>query len=219
MPGGHWATVALVLRLGQAYPAAQGPLQAGDDRPELAPYRPGMQSVQDAVPPVENVPGGHRAAVALVEPVTHAKPEVHGPLQPADVRPTVAPYLPPGQGPLQDAVVSPRESPYRPAGQSVHTPAPARLYLPAGQMEAVADTLPSGQAYPGWHGPLHAAVVRPEALPYRPAAQAVQAPAPPVENLPAGHATAVAMEEAGGQAYPAAQGPEQVAVDNPMEAP
>ncbi len=76
----------------QAYPAAQGPLQEGETAPVVAPYlpashapvqvarvapvedpyRPAGHRVHTPVAPVLYRPAGHRAAVALVEPETHA---------------------------------------------------------------------------------------------------------------------------------------------------
>jgi hypothetical protein len=109
--------VAVVLPGGQAYPGrhapsqsddvapsddpnlpgAHGPLHDGVPMPVEAPYRPGAQAVHVAAPEVLKVPAWHTATDALVEAAGHAKPAVQGPLQPALVRPGVAPYLPPGQ--------------------------------------------------------------------------------------------------------------------------
>ncbi len=77
--------------------------------------------------------------MALVDPGAQAYPAVQFPLHPADARPAVAPYVPPGHGeqdaappklycpvgqvPLHAAVVRPDVKPYVPAGQSVHDPA------------------------------------------------------------------------------------------------
>jgi hypothetical protein len=92
--------------------------------------------------------------------------------------PLADPNRPGSQGPLQVAVTIAAVAPYRPALQLVHTPAPARLYLPAGQTDAVGLLDPATQAHPAAHNPLQAAEVSPDTLPYRPAGQGVQDPAP-----------------------------------------
>jgi hypothetical protein len=139
----------------------------------------------------------------------------------------VAPKVPGGQGAVHADVVRPWVSPYRPGTQSVQKPAPAREYLPAGQMVGLGRVEPGGQAYPAVHAPthwsvvcataspyrpaaqlpLHADVVKPAAEPNRPATQSVQDPEPATEYLPAGHWLAVALVDPAGQAYPALHGP------------
>jgi hypothetical protein len=52
-----------------------------------------------------------------------------------------------------------------PGGQGLQDPAPARAYVPAGQMDAVELVDPAGQAYPDVQGPVQAAVVRPVVAP------------------------------------------------------
>ncbi len=52
-----------------------------------------------------------------------------------------------------------------PAGQLVHDDAPAREYVPAGQMDAVGDVEKAGQAYPAVHGPVQLEFNSPVALP------------------------------------------------------
>ncbi len=50
LPATQTDAVALVDPSAQAYPAAQLPLQAADDRPGSAPYRPAAHDVQDDDP-------------------------------------------------------------------------------------------------------------------------------------------------------------------------
>lgn len=220
LPAGHRDVVALMDPGGHAKPAAQGPLQLAEsrpdvppnspaghspehasvDKPDVSPYRPMGQSVHTPAPDSEYLPGAHTAAVADTDPAPHAYPGA--------------------QGPLHAAVVSPDVPPNRPAMQSVHTPSPDTLYLPAGQMDAVALTDPAGQAYPAAHRPLHAGDVRPgtdpkvpigqaavhdedvkpAVSPYRPGAQSVHEPWPPVLYLPGVHLVAVALVDPAGQA-------------------
>ena len=175
-------------------------MHAADVRPVVSPYRPALQLVQTPAPPTLNLPSGHIAAVALVDPATHAYPAAQLPLHAADGRPAVAPYVP--------------------AGHALHTPAPLKLYCPAGHTTAVAFVDPATHAYPALQlplhpaldrpptkpyrpagqGPLHAAVVNADVKPNKPATQSVQNPAPAMEYLPAGHTTAEALVLPMGQA-------------------
>ena len=52
-----------------------------------------------------------------------------------------------------------------PTGQGLQAPAPAKEYVPAGQMEDVAVEDPAGQVYPAVHSPEQDAVVRPVEAP------------------------------------------------------
>jgi hypothetical protein len=92
LPAGHTDAVALVDPAAHAYPAAQLPLHAADDRPATAPYRPAAHAAVHAADvspvPSPNRPAGHSThspapdrlyrptphmvAVALVDPATHA---------------------------------------------------------------------------------------------------------------------------------------------------
>ncbi len=75
---------------------------------------------------------------------------------------------------------------------------------------------------PAGQGAVHAAVVRPLALPNRPTPQSVHTPALPTLYFPAGQMAAVALVEPAGQAYPGAQGPVQegdVAAATPYRPP
>ena len=90
-PAGHSCVVALVDPGGQAYPGAQGPVQAAEPMPPVAPYRPAAQSVHVAAPAREYLPAGHRLAVALVDPAGQACPATQLPEQAAVDRPVVAP--------------------------------------------------------------------------------------------------------------------------------
>ena len=80
-------------------------------------------------------------------------------------KPDVLPNLPPGQGAVQLAVCSADVAPYRPTLQFVHTPAPEREYLPAGQLTAVALTDAEGHTYPALQLPVHPVVARPDVDP------------------------------------------------------
>lgn len=96
---------------------------------------------------------------------------------------------------------------------------PPTLYAPGTHAVADADVDPEGHAYPGVHGPLHPAVVSPALLPYRPAGQGVQAPAPPTLNVPGAHMDAVALVDPAGHAYPGAHGPVQDVFVAPVALP
>ncbi len=69
----------------------QGPVQELLAAPDCAPYRPAGQGMHVPAVPGEYVPGGHRYAVALVEPAGHAYPAWHGPEQVLLVRAAAAP--------------------------------------------------------------------------------------------------------------------------------
>jgi hypothetical protein len=179
-------------------PAAQGPLHAAEVWPWAPPKVPAGQFVHTAAPPKLYCPTPHTDAVADVDPAGQAYPAVHWPLhagdvrpgtapklpalhmpvQPATVMPAVAPYRPAAQAPLHAAVPSAVVLPYCPAGQGVQAEDPAREYWPAPHGVAVADTDPAAQAYPAEQLPEQADVVSPTDAPYRPAGQAVHAPAP-----------------------------------------
>jgi len=117
--------------------------------------------VQDPAPAREYWPAGQAVAVALVDPAGQAYPAVQLPVQDGVVRPVVEPKVPAGQGDVHAATPTPAEDPYLPAAQEVHVPAAARLYVPGGQMDAVALVDPAGQAYPARQLPLQAAVAKP----------------------------------------------------------
>jgi hypothetical protein len=105
------AAVALVEPEAHAYPAAQLPLHAADDRPATAPYRPAAHAAVHAADvspvPFPNRPAGHSthspapdrlyrptphiAAVALVDPATHAYPALQLPLHVSTDKPAVDP--------------------------------------------------------------------------------------------------------------------------------
>ena len=70
---------------------------------------------------------------------------------------------------------------------------------------AVSLVEPAGHAYPALQMPLHVAVAQAEWLPYRPAVQFKHCAAAFDEYVPGGHATAVALVEPAGHAYPAVQ--------------
>jgi hypothetical protein len=175
-PPGQSTAVALVDPGGQANPAVQAALQALA-RATSPLHVPAAQSLHAAAParlnrPAEHVeavplvdvgghaypavqwphtpaparlnwPAGQADAVALVEPAGHAYPAAHGPLQTAELRPTA--------NTLNQV----------PAGQSLHAPAPARLYRPTGQINAVASVEAAEHAYPAvqmLHAPAPAAL-------------------------------------------------------------
>ena len=101
LPAAHKDAVALVDPAAHAYPAVQLPLHAGDERPGTAPYRPAAHAAVHAADvsrvPFPNRPAGqsthcpapdrlyrptpHIAAVAVVDPATHAYPAAQLPLQ------------------------------------------------------------------------------------------------------------------------------------------
>ena len=134
------------------------------------------------------------------DPPGHAYPAVQLPVQAAEGRPLVAPYVPPGQ--------------------SVQTAAPAWEYVPAGQTDAVALVDPAAHAYPAVQFPVHDDAARPDDDPYRPASQgplqaeefkAVDAPYLPLLQLvqvlaptrlycPGAQATAVLLADPAGHA-------------------
>jgi hypothetical protein len=175
--------------------------------------------VQVPAPANEYWPARHGAAVGLADPATQKYPAV--------------------QLPVQVATVMAEELPNSPAGHGVHTPAPDRLYCPATQIAAVELVDPATHAYPAVHSPLHAAVLRPDTdpnvpaghgavhaavgsavvLPYSPALQLLQVPAPASEYVPTPQVTAVALTDPMGHAYPAVQGPLHAALGRAFLAP
>jgi hypothetical protein len=219
LPAGHKAAVADVDPAGQAYPAVQGPVQDDAVRPPMFPYLPAVhcplqdavvvadddpyspaaQSVQVPAPAREYWPAAHVTAVAEVDPTGHAYPAVHCP--------------------LHDDVGRPWADPKEPAGHWMHDAAPARAYVPAAQMEAVALEEPAGQEYPALQLPEQAEDVMAAVEPNRPAAQSVQVPDEAELHWPAAHVTAVAEVDPAGQANPAVQGPVQEDTLRPVELP
>jgi hypothetical protein len=194
-------------------------VQLGVVKPGVLPYRPAAQSVHTPALPVEYLPTGQIAAVALVDPATQKYPAAHVPVHDEDDRPDTAPYRPAGHGPVHEDVFSLWLAPYRPALQLVHEPAPDRENVPGWQLTAVALVDPAGHAYPAAQLPLHVGKGMAADAPYSPAEQSVHTPLPDREYLPGGQADTVALEDPAGQAYPAEQGPEQEEVDRPVEAP
>ncbi len=179
VPAGQVDAVALVDPAGHVYPAEHAPLHNADtcpahpnlpashcplhelfESPTVAPNKPGAQVVQLAAPAVLYRPAGHKRAVALVEPTGQEYPAAQGPLHAGDGSPATSPKLP--------------------AGQAVQFAAPARLYRPGGQMDAVALEDPAGQLYPAEQGPLHADEFRPtvDASDQKPAGHGEQLAAP-----------------------------------------
>jgi hypothetical protein len=73
------------------------------------------------------------------------------------------------QAPLHDESGSPGIDPYTPAGQREHDEAPAVLYVPCRQMDAVEIVDPAAQLYPGVHSPEQLTDCSPEVSPYNPA--------------------------------------------------
>ncbi len=107
-------------------------------------------------------------------------------------RPDTSPYLPTGQALVQLAFDIAVVFPKRPGTQSVHTPAPAKLYLPREHVNAVALTEPSTHAYPAVQAAVQLEVLIPVELPKRPAGQRVHTSAPARLYRPAGQIEAVA---------------------------
>ena len=135
VPGLHCTGVLLVLPSTQTYPAEQVPEHDEFVSPDVAPYSPAAQKMQDDAPCKLYVPGEHIAAVALVDPALHTYPALHDP--------------------LHDAVDKPDVAPYKPDAHMLHVPDPAIEYCPAGHSTAVALADPDGHAYPALHAPVH----------------------------------------------------------------
>ena len=145
-PTGHTAAVADTDACTQMYPALQLPLHTAVDRPLVPPYSPAAQSTHAPHPDSEYRPGGHTDAVALVDPATHTYPAVQLAVQLDTDKPDADPYRPASHGPLQAAVDMAVVAPNSPALQLVQTPAPARLYVPSGQVTAVGTMDAGGHA-------------------------------------------------------------------------
>ena len=122
-------------------------------------------------------------------------------------------------GAVHDATPMFGVAPYRPALQLLHTPAPAREYVPAGQLTAVELVDPAGHTYPALQLPEHAATDMADVDPYRPGAQFVHTPAPATLYRPAGHIAAVAFVDPAAHAYPAVQSASHTAEDWPTVDP
>jgi hypothetical protein len=165
-PAAHTAAVPLVDPAMHAYPAlqlasqdgvvrpdvdpnrptAQGPLQLALGMADTAPYRPALQLVHTPALTRLYVPLGHTAAVALIDPATHAYPALQLPSHVGDVRPDTDPKRPASHGPLQVALGMADTAPYRPALQLLHILAPERLYVPGGHSNAVEFVDPAAHA-------------------------------------------------------------------------
>jgi hypothetical protein len=98
-------------------------------RPGVVPKRPAGHPVHAGAPPRLNCPAGHRAAVADVDPATHAYPAVQYPVHRAEARPVVAPYVPAGHL-VHAAALAVL---YCPTGHTVGDPVPPEHWEPAGQ--------------------------------------------------------------------------------------
>jgi hypothetical protein len=179
------------------------------------PYSPAAQSVHSPAPLTLYRPAGHTAAVALVDPATHAYPALQLASQEGVVSPDKEPNLPLRHGPLQLAVGRADTTPYSPAAQLMQVSAPGRLYLPAGHTIAVALVEAAGQVYPALHSPLQLAEGMAADAPYSPATQSVHTLAPVKLYRPAGHTEAVAEVDPATHANPALQLPSQVDVVSP----
>jgi hypothetical protein len=79
LPGGHGAGLATTDPAGQAWPGAQGPEQAGEARPVVAPKVPAGQGLHTPAAPALNLPAGQGRAVPEVDPGGHAWPGGHTP--------------------------------------------------------------------------------------------------------------------------------------------
>ena len=216
-----------------------GPEHDAVVKPRLLPYKPAGHDVQLPDPVTLYDPTAHCDTVGDVEPSGHAYPAGHTSLQLDDVSPVVLPNRPAAQYPLHAALVMPVVAPYRPAAHGVHVADPATLNCPAAHSTCDGDVEPRGHAYPAlhkplqfdddWpdellkrpaaHAPLHEAVVSIVASPYSPMEHAVHAVAPAREYWPAEHATAVALVDPAGHAYPAWHEPEHVDDVRPAVAP
>ena len=114
----------------------------------------------------------------MVDPATHAYPALQLPEHVDATNPVEFPYEPPSHRPLHAAVDRPVVDPYTPAEHVVHAPAPATLNRPTEHIAAAAVVDPDPQKYPAVQGAEHAAMLRPVALPYRPAEQLLHTLAP-----------------------------------------
>ncbi len=200
-------------------PAGHGAVHEGDVSPLVFPNRPAAHDVHALWPRTLYVPGRQIDAVALMDPTAHAYPAEQLPLHAGEARPGAAPY--------------------RPAAHNVHDAAPARLYLPAAQTDAVALVDPAAQACPAVQLPLHVGDDRPGTAPYRPAAhaavhaadvspvpfpnrpggQSTHSPAPDRLYWPTPHIDAVGLVDPAAHAYPALQFPLHVSIDMPVVDP
>jgi hypothetical protein len=183
----------------QAYPARQLSVQEATGMAGVAPYRPAAQEMHTPAPERLYCPAGKVAAVALVDPAMHAYPAL--------------------QLSVQDATGMAGVAPNRPAAQEKHTPAPDRLYLPAGHVAAVALVDPAMHAYPAVQLSVQEATGMAGVAPYRPAAQEMHTPAPDRLYFPGGHVAAVALVDPAMHAYPAVQLPLHAAVGRPVVDP
>jgi hypothetical protein len=128
------------------FPASQSPLQLAFGMPDTAPYSPATHTVHTPAPVKLYRPAGHNAAVAVVDPATHAYPALQFPLHVDDDKPLTDPYDPASHGPLHITLPMPAIAPYRPALQFVHTPDDVLLYLPGGQITSVRLLVPGTHA-------------------------------------------------------------------------
>ncbi len=110
-----------------------------------------LNDVLVGVPVGQKNPGGHTAAVALLEPAGHQKPSAHTSVH-------------------VSAVIT-LAFPNRPARQGEHVELPSALNVPGGHGTAVALSEPASHAKPAAHGPEHAELVAPLTLPKRPPGQ------------------------------------------------
>ncbi len=91
-PAGQDGAGVEVLEPGvHTYPAAHGPVHAGEVRPTLFPYTPAGHSEHTPEPATLYRPMGRCCAVGVVDPAGQAYPAVQLPLHVGDVWPAVAP--------------------------------------------------------------------------------------------------------------------------------
>jgi hypothetical protein len=169
--------------------------------------------------------------VGVTEPRGHQYPSAQLPEQLLLIRPDVAAqrpaahawgdddpstqYMVQGHTSVHRGLLVAGNRPNRPAAHGLHNDAPSTLYVPAGQATAVALVDPGGHAYPAVQGPEHELLVSALALPNTPPGHGVHNDAPPRLYVPTGQATAEALVDPGGHAYPAVQGPRQDASARP----
>jgi hypothetical protein len=206
-PGGQAPWVDDADPAGQKYPAVHVPVH--DDVANAAedPNLPTRHGSHTPAPTRLYEPGGHWMAVADVLPAGQAYPAVQVPLHAGVDSPDVDPKVPAGQAAVQLASAVRGNAPYRPAGHTVHSPAPDRLYRPAGHGDTVALVDPAGHAYPAVQTPLHADVFIAAVAPNCPATHTLQADAPALLNCPAGQVDTLPLVDPAGHAYPAVQTP------------
>jgi hypothetical protein len=206
-PAGQATDVATEDPAGHMCPALHSSVH-GVGRALTALHVPGAHGMHSRAPTPLYCPGGHATAVLLGDPAGHTWPasqSLHllapgGLYRPAGHTDTVALGDPAGHTYpalqlLTHGVDRAMLLLHVPASQSVHAPAAAKLYFPAGHVTACALVDPGGHAAPAW--------------------QSTHAGNPVPLYRPAGHTDAIGLVDPAGQKWPERQGPEHSGDDNP----